>query len=229
MSIKINYSNKSPGDLSSNTVLFSDEKFNTSNLRKYLSGSELSYINEILKTSDNKKNLYVFEVSSKKKIILISIKKGLKTSDTENLGAELYGRINFGKNCEYNIVSDSITGKHDNFLGHFFHGLKLKSYEFKKYKTKKETRILSINVLGNKNKPSIQNQLKFKALEEGTFYARDLVSEPGNILHPDEYAKRIKHLQKDGLKINIYDEKKLKKLGMALLGVGQEVLEAHIL
>ena len=97
MSIKINYSNKSSGDLSSNTVLFSDEKFNTSNLRKYLSGSELSYINEILKTSDIKKNLYVFEVSSKKKIILISIKKDLKTSDTENLGAELYGRINFGK------------------------------------------------------------------------------------------------------------------------------------
>ena len=44
-------------------------------------------------------------------------------------------------------------------------------------------------MLGNKNKPSAQNQIKFKALEEGTFYARDLVSEPGNILHPDEYAK----------------------------------------
>ena len=42
-----------------------------------------------------------------------------------------------------------------------------------------------------KNKPSTQNQLKFKALEEGTFYARDLVSEPGNVLHPDEYAKRL--------------------------------------
>ena len=59
MSIKINYSNKSPGDLSSNTVLFSDEKFNTSNLRKYLSGSELSYINEILKIIDIKK-IYMF-------------------------------------------------------------------------------------------------------------------------------------------------------------------------
>ena len=43
---------------------------------------------------------------------------------------------------------------------------------------------LSINVLGSK-KPSLQKQLKFKALEEGTFYARDLVSEPGNVLHPD--------------------------------------------
>ena len=76
-----------------------------------------------------------------------------------------------------------------------------------KYKSKKETRIISINVIGNKNKPSTQNQLKFKALEDGVFYARDLVSEPGNILHPDEYAKRLSSLNKDGLKVNVYDEK----------------------
>ena len=54
-------------------------------------------------------------------------------------------------------------------MGYFLHGLKLKSYEFKKYKTKKDTKLISINVVGNKNKPSFQNQLKFKALEEGTF------------------------------------------------------------
>ena len=77
-------------------------------------------------------------------------------------------------------------------------------------------------MIDNKNKISLQQQKRFKALEEGTFFARDLVSEPGNILHPDEYAKRINRLKKDGLKINIYDETKLKKLGMnALLGVGQ--------
>ena len=117
--------------------------------------------------------------------------------------------------------SDSLESKIQNFIGLFLHGLKLKSYEFKKYKTKKESRVISINVFGTRNKTSSQNQLKFKALEEGTFYARDLVSEPGNVLHPDEYAKRLNLLKKDGLKINIYDKKKLKKLGMnALLGVG---------
>ena len=79
--------------------------------------------------------------------------------------------------------------------------MKLKSYEFKKYKTKKESRAISIVIIGNKNKPSTQSQLKFKALEEGTFYARDLVSEPGNVLHPDEYAKRLSSLRKDGLKV----------------------------
>ena len=157
-----------------------------------------------------------------KKIILISIKEKLKNSDIENLGAEFYKKINFGNNAEYYLISDSVMSKYENFIAYFLHGLKLKSYEFKKYKTKKEKRNITINVIGNKNKPSSKTQIKFKALEEGTFFARDLVSEPGNILHPDEYAKRINSLKKDGLKVNIYDEKKLKKLEMhALLGVGQ--------
>ena len=222
MTVRLDYSKKTSNNLSSNLVIFCDEKLNTNGLKKYLSNSEFSYINDLLKTIDLKKNLFVFDVNSKKKIVLVSIKKNIKTSDVENLGAEFYKKINHGKNSEYYIISDSIVGKNDNFLGHFLHGLKLKSYEFEKYKTKKNTRFISINIIGNKNKPSNQNQLRFKALEEGTFYARDLVSEPGNVLHPDEYARRLKSLKKDGLKISIYDEKKLKKLGMySLLGVGQ--------
>jgi len=221
MSIKINYSNKAINKSSNNLVFFTDEKFNISNLKKYISNTEFSYIKDLLKTSDLEKSIFVFEINSKKKIILISIKKDLKSFDVENLGAEFYRYINYGKNSEYFINSDSIIGKHENFTDYFLHGLKLKSYEFNKYKTKKETRLISINIFRNKNNSSIKNQLKFKALEEGIFYARDLVSEPGNILHPDEYAKRLNSLRKDGLKVNIYDEKKLKKLGMnALLGVG---------
>ena len=222
MSIKLNYSKKPSTKLSSNLVLFCDEKFSTNKLKKYFSNAEFSYINDLLKTNELKKNLLIFDINSKKKVALVSIKNNLKTSDIEKLGAEFYNKVNFGNNTEYFIFSDSVIGKNDNFLGHFLHGLKLKSYEFKKYKTKKDTRVITINIIGNQNQPSIQKKLKFKALEEGTFYARDLVSEPGNILHPDEYAKRISSLRKDGLKITVYDKKKLKKLGMhALLGVGQ--------
>ncbi len=221
MALKINYlktENKKP----SNIVLFSDEKFKISSLERYIDKNEISYISDLLKTSDLKKNLLVFELNSKKKIVLVSVKDKLKSSDIEGLGAEFYTRINLGKNSEYSVISDSLKSKHENFLSYFLHGIKLKSYSFNKYKTKKEDRKISINVIGKKNIPSAQLKLKFKALEEGTFYARDLVSEPGNILHPDEYAKRISSLKKDGLKVTIYDEKKLKKLGMhALLGVGQ--------
>ena len=222
MSIEINYS-KNVGDKSlANQVLFTNEKFNLNGLKKYFSNSEFSYISDLLKSSDLKKSLLIFELNSKKKLVLISIKNNLRISDMENLGGEFYGRIKQDKKSKYILISDTVIGKYNNFLSHFLHGLKLKSYEFKKYKTKKEKKNISINVIGTKNQPSKQIQLRFKALEEGTFYARDLVSEPGNVLHPDEYAKRLLALRKHGLKINILDEKKMKKLGMnALLGVGQ--------
>ena len=222
MSIKISFKKSISQKTSSNLVLFVDEKFNTKLIRKYISNSEFSYISDLLKTSDLNQKILIFDLNSKKKIVLISIKKNIKKHDIENLGAELYGLINRGKNSHYLINSESVVNNTKNFIGHFLHGMKLKSYDFTKYKTKKEKRLININIIGKKNNISLKDQLKFKALEEGTFYARDLVSEPGNVLHPDEYAKRINSLKKYGLKINIYDQKKLKKLGMnALLGVGQ--------
>ena len=208
MSVKINYLKKTNNKSTSNLVVFCNEKFNINNLKNHLSQSDYDYINDLLKSSDLKKNLFIFEVNSKKKIVLISIKNNLKISDIENLGAEFYGKVNYGKNTEYSVNTDSISIKYENFLGYFLHGLILKSYQFDKYKSKKETRVITLNVVGSKNKPSDKSKLKFKALEEGTFFARDLVSEPGNILHPDEYAKRISFLKKYGLKVKVYDEKK---------------------
>ena len=221
MTLKIEYSKKTSNNFKDNIVLFCDEKLNVSKLKKYMSSSEFSYINELIKTCDLKKNLFTFDINSKKKITLIPVKDKFKTSDVENIGAEFYLSINHKKDAKYILNLDSINSKIPNFVCYFLHGLKLKSYKFKKYKTKKDTRKILIIVIGNKNQPSAKDQLKFKAVEEGTFYARDLVSEPGNILNPDEYAKRLNSLRKDGVKVNIYDEKKLKKLGMnALLGVG---------
>ena len=42
------------------------------------------------------------------------------------------------KNNEYFINSDTVVSKQEFFIGHFLHGLKLKSYSFNKYKTKKK-------------------------------------------------------------------------------------------
>ena len=78
MSIKINYKNTKSKKNSSNLVLFADEKFSLKPLKKIISNSEFSYINDLLKTSDLNKKIFVFELNSKKKIILISIKKIFK-------------------------------------------------------------------------------------------------------------------------------------------------------
>ncbi len=221
MSVKIIYKKNLSKKNFSNEVLFIDEKFNISSLKKHILSSEYSYISDLIKSSDLQKKILTFDYSSKKKIILISLKKELNSTEVENLGAKFYEFCKSFKKYDYHINSDTVSIKFKNLIGYFLHGFKLKSYKFDKYKTKKNRKNILITVTG-KNISSIKDQIKFKAIEEGTFYTRDLVSEPGNVLHPDEYAKRLKSLSKIGLKVNIYDEKKLKKLGMnTLLGVGQ--------
>jgi leucyl aminopeptidase len=220
MGVTINYK-KNPKKKTSNLVLFVNENFKISNLKKYLSGSEYSFISDLLIITNKEKEIVSYDISSKKKIILVVLKKKITSSAAENLGAKFYESFKNFKQNHVNLNSDSAQNTLRNFIGHFLHGLKLKSYTFNKYKSKKEEKNLFIDILG-KNIPSIIDQRKFQAVEEGTFFARDLVSEPGNILHPDEYAKRLIQLKKIGLKVDVYDEKKLKKLGMnTLLGVGQ--------
>ena len=67
MTIKISYTNKPASKTSSNTILFVDEKFSLGNIKRYVSNSEYSYINDLVKTIDLKKNIFAFELNSKKK------------------------------------------------------------------------------------------------------------------------------------------------------------------
>jgi len=219
MTVQVLYKNKYK---SSNIVLFVEENFNIGGLKKYISNDEFSYISDLLKNSDLKKSLFSFKISSQKTIFLVSIKKNLETSDIENLGAEFYGHINHDKKSNYTVNSDTISGKFENFISHFLHGLKLKSYEFNLYRSKKNKKLISLNVIGKKNKFTIKNELRFKAIENGTFFARDLVSEPPNVLNPKEYSHRLLKLRKLGIKVTVYNESQMKKLGMhSLLGVGR--------
>ena len=60
MSVRINYSKNKFSTSSNNLILFSNDKFSTNLIKKNLSSSELSYVSDLLKTVDNKKNLFVF-------------------------------------------------------------------------------------------------------------------------------------------------------------------------
>ena len=75
----------------------------------------------------------------------------------------------------------------------------------------KNKKIINFNILKSKNLINQKNRSKLNAVLQGVNFTKDLVSEPGNILHPDEYSKRILKLKKLGLKVTVYDQKKLKK------------------
>ena len=75
MSVQINYKDSSSKLTSVNIVLFSDEKFNISNCKKYITSSEFSFISDLIKSKNLKHKIITFDINSRKKILLVSLKK----------------------------------------------------------------------------------------------------------------------------------------------------------
>ncbi|HCR86063.1 MAG TPA: leucyl aminopeptidase, partial [Alphaproteobacteria bacterium] len=145
------------------------------------------------------------------------------------IGAEILTCLNSNKIGEATIVVEgAIFGfAAANAASELAYGGRLKSYSFLKYFTKKkEEDKPSMKVLNVALKENTQAKAKFeklKAIADAIFVARDYVSEPPNVIYPESYADAIKEdFKKLPIKVEILDEKDMKKLGMnALLGVGQ--------
>lgn len=105
-------------------------------------------------------------------------------------------------------------------------GAQLNSYRFDKYKTKQKPEqkptlaSLTVATVGAAAAQSAYAPLEKTA--EAVFFARDLVSEPPNVLYPETLAAQAEELAELGVKVEILDEHKMRELGMnALLAVGQ--------
>ena len=208
--------------LSGYIAFFINEKSEITHLKKYFNSTDYKNLNDLLKNKNKKKGLLSFDLNPTQKIILILLKKNQKPDETEKNGAKLTDFLNNEGASAVHIVSDTISiNLNLDAIYEFLHGMRLKSYSFDRYKSKKDSKVLKVNLISSKkfNKKIYD---KFKAIELGVNYTKDLVSEPGNILHPDEYAKRLTQLKKIGLKVSVYNEKQLKKMGCnAIVGVGQ--------
>jgi leucyl aminopeptidase len=102
-------------------------------------------------------------------------------------------------------------------------GIAMRDYGFDDHKTeeaKEDARAVSMMV--SKPEEVEVAAAPLLAVAEGTFFTRDLVNEPANVLTTTEFANRLVALKDIGLKVEVLEEDKLKELGMgALLSVGE--------
>ena len=103
---------------------------------------------------------------------------------------------------------------------------RLAAYRFDKYRTTQKAdkipSITTIRVVTTDLRGAEAALEPLSAVADGVIFARDLVSEPANVLYPAEFAKRVKALESLGLEVEILGETEMEKLGMrTLLGVGQ--------
>ena len=141
----------------------------------------------------------------------------------EAAGAEAYKALKMSGSTTLEL---RFTDLKPELLAQAAFGARLAAYRFDKYLTKEKP----------EKKPSIHTTVlttvaadaavaafgPLSAVADGVAFTRDLVSEPANILYPDEFAQRVKALERLGLEVEILDVEAMTKLGMgSLLGVGQ--------
>ena len=207
-------------------IFFCEKNFSFNS--KKLSFIDIDYkeINSLLlKNKDEDYFVFNYHSTKPKKIIFINQKNNKDEFENQNIGGKVISEIKLAK--DINVIFSNENKSLENYYFNFFLGCFLKKYSFTKYKTifkKNENAKEIINLLitsSNKNffikiKNNIEN------IVNGVFLTRDLVSEPPNYLNPEKFVSEIKKLSKLGLKVDVFDYTKMKKIGMnALLGVAQ--------
>lgn len=108
----------------------------------------------------------------------------------------------------------------------FGYGSLLRSYRFDKYRTREKPEekpsLASITIATRDHRSARSAFAPLKEVAEGVFLARDLVSEPANVLFPGSFAERTVALEAEGLSVEVLDREQMEALEMgALLGVAQ--------
>ena len=213
-------------------TIFVTEKYGYKDRKDVLSDYVVKKINSflnILKAKKKDEAISSFDVSEKQKCFIIKVKNKSINYSAEDNGAAFFTYLKkFEDIKKVDLYVDSLDfdkEKLAKFSAEFIFGFNLKNYTFNKYKTLNKEKInknINFKVISS-NKEKIENKYRYyDAIKAGVFLARDLVSEPPNVLNPKAYVNEIKKLSKIGLKIKAYGEKEMKKLGLnALLGVGQ--------
>ena len=185
--------------------------------------SQKDLLNLFKKIIINESSNIILVRSEKGNFLLVKRKtldKDLTYKYLEELGGKIYNKIKSLGSSQLKIHENDISINERLALG-----ILLSSYKFENYKKNKIKQITNLkNVIFVCNQPSknLNKISEMQNIAKGVYTARDLVWQPPNILYPSSFANECKKLKKIGVKVTIYNEKQLQKIGMdALLAVGR--------
>ena len=105
-------------------------------------------------------------------------------------------------------------------------GATLRAWRYDRYHTKlkdKQKPTLSqVTIVGGGADAQARWEERWQPVLEGVKLTRELVTEPANIIYPETFVERTRHLADLGIELEVLDGAAMEKLGMgALLGVAQ--------
>ncbi len=156
-----------------------------------------------------------------RRLLAVGTGKG-SVEDYEKAGAALTAKLL--TSGETSLVIDA-GGLDAESVARLATGVVLRAWRHDRYRTK----------LAAKLKPTLEDisivttdpgseaaWAKAQAIIAGVSLTRELVSEPANVIYPESFVERVRHLADLGVEIEVLDDDAMRVLGMgSLLGVGQ--------
>jgi leucyl aminopeptidase len=161
-----------------------------------------------------------------RRILLTGIGAGTP-EDYEKAGAALSAKL-LTSGTEALVID--ATGAPGGHVARLAAGAVLRGWRYDKYRTKlsdKQKPTLSHLTIVNSDPALTEAWRKASAVIAGMALTRELVTEPANIIYPETFVERCRHLSDVGIDIQVLDEDAMAAAGMgSLLGVGQGSVRA---
>ena len=136
------------------------------------------------------------------------------------------GHVDFRAEADRRRLVGGVELEHDSLTGaqHPKHGALQRGWTLGTYRTKQPAKakptVAGLSVIGGDDEAKGWD--RFQAVYAGIALARELVTEPPNVIHPQGFVERCRPLADLGVSIEVLDGDEMAELGMgALLGVSQ--------
>lgn len=177
-------------------------------------------------TGEAGSSVTLFGVSPYSRVDLIGI--GPETpgrTGAENFGGAAAALLAEAKGGTVQILWPEANADSEATAARVAFGYKLRSYRFDRHQADKAdpNRLPIIRVLSS-DRSEVQYASDLKHLADGVFLARDMSSEPANIIYPQSFVDRVREMFKglDNVRIKVIEEDEMQRLGMgAHWGVGK--------
>ncbi len=191
-------------------------------LDKLLSGGLTAALKAAEFTGKKGQSVTLYGPAGLKRVLVLGLGKieELTVRKAEEFGGTAQTMLT--KEATASILADALSEK---LAAHMALGARLRGYRFDKYRTTQKddekTKLAGLKFLVAEPAKASAFYTPLAAVAEGVELTRNLVTEPANVLYPEEFADRTEALKKLGVKVEIFNKKDLEKLGFgSLLSVG---------
>jgi leucyl aminopeptidase len=163
--------------------------------------------------------------SGGRRVVVVGTGKGDKATAAEKAGGAAATRLLTSGETKA-VVDLTGLGFDADAAAKLAAGMVLRTWRYDRYRTrlkdKQKVTLAEVTIVGAAADAEQRFRSRWEPVIRGIELTRELVTEPANIIYPESFVERCRHLADEGLELEVLDGPAMEKLGMgALLGVAQ--------